>query len=169
MKRILLLALAVAAIGGRARPVRADGFVGALFRPVVCLHNCDVTVYSGGVEGGYRYVALALRYTRNNGGNFLYPDVRLFYDFRLPARFSITPLLEITPSYEWGPDGNQFELTLRPGVRLGWDPVPHLRVFVEPVLIEFGVFTRTGGPSGTGTVTAIPIRYAAGAGLQYRF
>jgi len=145
------------------------GYVGLLARPAVCLSNCDGTVFTFGAEAGYRFIGLALRYAYRAGGHFFYPDLRLFWEFGLGRNLTLTPLVEFTPQVTTGSGSTCLQLMFRPGVRIGWAPVPYMMLFLEPFAMDVAFYTRLSSPGLTITSYQPVLRYNFGFGLQARF
>jgi hypothetical protein len=184
MTRRITLALVAAAIvlGATAVPktatadpfvdqmFRKSGYVGLLLRPVVCMSNCGSgTVFSFGAEAGYKFIGLALRYGYKQQMHFLYPDLRFYWEIGMGRNLTLTPLLEFTPQVTTGGGASNLDLVVRPGVRIGWAPVPYMMVFLEPIAVDLSFFHRSSVGSSTRTSTDLRAFYTFGFGLQARF
>lgn len=147
-------------------PVR-PGLFGLIMRPLVCLSECEGQAISLGLEVGYRFFSLALRYAHADNTHALFIDLRLYYGFRAHERVSVSPFFEIGPSaakastfflsQSW-----VFQFALRPGVRIDFHVIDNLTVWIEPFVLDVGVYT---GASSA----RIPLRLAVGFGTQLRF
>ncbi|MBM4396089.1 MAG: hypothetical protein FJ087_10400 [Deltaproteobacteria bacterium] len=177
---LLAAAAALAAVVAAPAPAAADpyvdqlyskpGFVGLLLRPVVCIDNCDRTVFSFGAEAGYKFVALAARYGYAGGTHYVYPDVRFYWDFQVVRNLTVTPLLEFSPEIAKGDQGSTISLFFRPGVRVGYAPAPYFMLFMEPLLFDLGFYHRTSPKAGPDvTSKELTFRYEFGFGIQARF
>ncbi len=158
-------------------PARADLAAGPLFRVVKCVKNCSGTLFTFGGEFGGGFTSFAFRYGYKDNTHYLFPDIRLSYTFSLPMSFEVTPLFEFTPMMAFakvsGVSVKTLQLVLRPGVRVGWSPVPLVCVFVEPFLWDFGVYTKVWASSGQGagfaSSNSLVQRYSFGFGALIRF
>ncbi len=156
---------------------RADLAAGPLFRVVKCVKNCSGTLFTFGGEFGGGFTSFAFRYGYKDNMHYLFPDIRLSYTFSLPMSFEVTPLFEFTPMIAFakvsGVSVKTLQLILRPGVRVGWSPVPIVCIFVEPFLWDFGVYTKVWASSSQGAGSAssstLVQRYSFGFGALIRF
>lgn len=153
---------------GPAHPFDLRGYVGALLRPMVCAAGCSGTRMSFGVEVGYWFAGAAVRVAPGDKGVSIAADLRLFYDFRPLPPLSITPLVELSPNfYLSGGDLAALELVVHPGVRVGYQPIPRLGLFVEPIGFEISAYTNNN--SGGVLDDKTHVRWAPSAGAQLRF
>lgn len=156
---------------------RAEFAVGPLFRVVTCVSNCSGTLFTFGGELGGGITSFAFRYGYRNSGHYLFPDFRVSYTFSLPMSLEVTPLFEFTPmmkfSKQSGVSEKGIQLVLRPGVRVGWAPTSFVSIFVEPILWDFGVYTKVWVSGGLGSHSESPkelvSRYSFGFGALLRF
>lgn len=146
------------------------GFVGLLMRPFFCLDGCDGNAFTFGAEAGYKFIAFAVRYGYKDSTHFLIPDFRGYYDFQVVRNLTISPMLEFSPMFMFGDAAKGFNMIIRPGVRVSYAPLPYMMIFIEPFLLDIGVFSKTwvdGG--GSATSSDVVTRYNLGFGIQTRF
>ena len=183
LRRALASTILMAVLALAARPALAEdedpvfgllhkkpSFVGAMVRPVVCAKgDCETFVFTFGFEAGYRCFGLGARYGYAGGTHYIYPDLRLYWEFLLTKTVTFTPMLEFSPSLLSNDAGSTLELMFRPGIRLGWEPDPGWLLFVEPILFDLSFYTRQTTETGTHSSWSFRARYNAGLGVQMRF
>ncbi|MBM4396390.1 MAG: hypothetical protein FJ087_11930 [Deltaproteobacteria bacterium] len=154
-----------------SRDAEAKFVVGGYARIVKCVENCqEGSLFTFGGELGGGFSALGIRYGFKDDVHHLIPDLRFFYDFGLPFNLEVTPMLEFSPALAFHPgDAKSIELVLRPGVRVGWSPVSFVAIFVEPILWDISVWSKTWGSGFSRTSTTVAQRYNFGFGAQFRF
>jgi hypothetical protein len=146
------------------------GFAGLIVRPAVCMDRCDGTLATFGLEGGYKMIGFAFRYGYKDKTHNFFPDLRFYWDFQLGRNLVITPQFEFTPQFGVAPNSTKtFQIVLRPGVRVGYAPAPYMMLFVEPFMMDLGVYTKVSRPGISVTSGELVLRYNFGAGIQTRF
>jgi len=178
---LLLVPFVTFAVLSAARPAAAQdvvdelfskpGYVGLLVRPTFCLDNCgDDGLISFGVEAGYKYIGLGVRYAYKDSTHYMFPDIRGYYDFHVVRNLTITPLIELSPMFSFGDSSKSLTLVVRPGVRIGYAPSPYMMIFLEPILVDLGFYSKTWlDGHGSVSTTDLVTRYSVGVGIQTRF
>lgn len=146
-----------------------EGFAGLIFRPVVCLSECDGVITTFGLEAGYKFIGFSLRYGRKDKVNHFYPDIRGYYDIQVTRHLVVTPMIEFTPAIFNVKGGNGIDLILRPGVRVGYAPKPYLLLVVEPLAFDFGLYHKVFSDSGSAESSKFTVGYTFGFAVQTRF
>jgi hypothetical protein len=146
-------------------------FAGLLAEPVACISKCDGSLLTVGGEVGSTVFAFALRYGYSTHSHNFFPDFRFFYDIKLARRWSLTPLVEVTPSItllDLGKSVTLLSVEVRPGLRVNFAVGDQTTLFIEPVALEANVYSRVLS-GGDGSSTDLVWRYGAAAGIQYRY
>jgi len=163
---LALAVCAVCAVSFSSGEARADLFAGGYARATKCVKNCGHgSMFSIGGEVGWGLFAFGLRYGYKDSTSFLFPDLRVLYDLKLPLSFIVTPLVEFSPVATFSSAGKGVDLYLRPGVRVAWAPLKVLAVFLEPIVWDIGFWHKAPGGATSSTVTQ---GYNFGFGAQFR-
>lgn len=152
-------------------PSSRPWFVGAAVRPVVCLHGCPEYAVAAGLEGGRMPLALGLRAGRDpsSGIVLLLPELRAFWDFPLSSAWTIAPAVEFATPVLFDHGATRLEVAFRAACRLSWRFAGPWVVFVEPLVLDVGVWQQGWYGGRTFGSGAPVVRLGMSTGLQFLF